>query len=122
MLQNADLIAFIPTCDPQKSRRFYEETLGLAFVSEDPFALLFNAHGVTLRIANVSTVPDFKPYPFTVLGWRVASVETTVRELGKKGVAFERFPGMHQSSLGICALQAVLKWHGSRTRMATFSP
>ena len=101
MLGDSDLIAFIPTCDPQRARRFYEQTLGLQFVSEDPFALLFNAHGVTLRIANVSTVQDFRPYPFTVLGWHVASAETTVRELGKKGGAFERFPGMLQSGLGI---------------------
>jgi catechol 2,3-dioxygenase-like lactoylglutathione lyase family enzyme len=55
MLGNADLIAFVPTRDPQKSRRFYEQTLGLEFVSEDPFAIVFSAHGVTLRISNVST-------------------------------------------------------------------
>jgi catechol 2,3-dioxygenase-like lactoylglutathione lyase family enzyme len=101
MLGNADLIAFVPTRDPQKSRRFYEQTLGLEFVSEDPFALVFSAHGVVLRIANVSTVEDFRPAPFTILGWRVASAGSTVRELGKKGIEFERFPGMNQNPLGI---------------------
>jgi catechol 2,3-dioxygenase-like lactoylglutathione lyase family enzyme len=101
MLADADLIAFVPTRDPQATRRFYEQTLELEFVSEDPFALVFNAHGVTLRIAIVTSVPDFKPHPFTILGWRVASAEQAVRELGKKGVEFERYPGMGQDSLGI---------------------
>jgi catechol 2,3-dioxygenase-like lactoylglutathione lyase family enzyme len=101
MLGNADLIAFVPTCDLQRSRRFYEQTLGLEFVSEDPFALVFNAGGVMLRIANVSNVTDFKPAGFTILGWRVASAESTVRALGEKGIKFERFPGMQQNPLGI---------------------
>ncbi|MGA2497831.1 MAG: VOC family protein [Tepidisphaeraceae bacterium] len=95
------MIAFVPTRDPQRSRRFYEQTLGLEFVSEDPFALVFRAHGVMLRIANVSTVKDFKPAPFSILGWCVSSAESTVRALGEKGIAFERYPGMHQNALGI---------------------
>jgi catechol 2,3-dioxygenase-like lactoylglutathione lyase family enzyme len=40
MLGSADLIAFVPTRDPAKARKFYEETLGLEFISEDPFALV----------------------------------------------------------------------------------
>jgi catechol 2,3-dioxygenase-like lactoylglutathione lyase family enzyme len=101
MLGHAELIAFVPTRDPKKARRFYEKTLGLQFVSEDPFALVFNAHGVVLRIANVSAVKDFKPAPFTILGWRVSNAESAVRELREKGIKFERFPGMDQSASGI---------------------
>ena len=101
MLRDADPIAFVPTRDSQKARRFYEQTLGLKFVSEDPFAVVFDAHGVILRVVNVSTVADFKPHPFTVLGWRVASTDQAVRALGEKGVPFERFPGMKQDDLGI---------------------
>jgi catechol 2,3-dioxygenase-like lactoylglutathione lyase family enzyme len=101
MLANADLVAFVPTRDPKRSRQFYEQMLGLEFVSEDPFALVFDAHGVSLRIANVSSVPDFKPAPFTILGWRVSSAEGTVRALHEKGIDFERFPGMNQTDLGI---------------------
>ena len=101
MLGNADLIAFVPTRDPQKSRRFYEQTLGLELISEDPFALVFSANGAVLRIANVSTVEDFRPAPFTILGWRVSSAECAVRALCEKGIESERFPGMHQNALGI---------------------
>lgn len=101
MLGKSDVIAFVPTRDPQKARRFYQQTLGLEFVSEDPFAMVFRANGVMLRIANVSTVKEFKPAPFSILGWQVTNAENTMRELGKRGVEFERYPGMSQDSLGI---------------------
>jgi predicted enzyme related to lactoylglutathione lyase len=101
MLGSADLIAFVPTRDPAKARKFYEQTLGLEFVSEDPFALVFNAHGTTLRIANVSEVKGFQPAPFTIVGWQVTNVSDTAGDLVKKGVRFERFPGMDQDPQGI---------------------
>jgi catechol 2,3-dioxygenase-like lactoylglutathione lyase family enzyme len=101
MLGSADLIAFVPTREPEKARKFYEQTLGLEFVSEDAFALVFSAHGTTLRIANVSQVKDFRPAPFTILGWRVANASDSAGDLAKKGVQFERFPGMDQDEQGI---------------------
>lgn len=101
MLGSAYVIAFVPTRNPAKARVFYEKTLGLKFVSEDPFALVFEAHGVALRIANVSSVGDFKPAPFTILGWEIRNAEKTVEALTAKGVSFERFPGMNQNEMGI---------------------
>jgi len=101
MLNNADVIAFVPTRDPEKARAFYEDVLGLHFVSEDPFALVFNANGVMIRIANVSTVADFKPASFTILGWHVPDVDAAIGGLEAKGVAFERFTWMEQSERGV---------------------
>jgi catechol 2,3-dioxygenase-like lactoylglutathione lyase family enzyme len=101
MLATADLVAFIPTRDPERSRQFYEHTLGLTFVSQDPFATVFTANGVTLRIANVYNVKDFKPHPFTILGWHVPDAEAAAAALRDKGVPCERFPGMTQSPAGI---------------------
>ena len=101
MLKKADIVAFVPTRNPRTARAFYEHVLGLEFISEDPFALVFNANGVTVRIADVSSVRDFKPAPFTILGWQVPSAEAAVRDLQAKGVAFERFPGMQHSQTGI---------------------
>lgn len=95
------MIAFAPTRDPARAREFYERTLGLEFVSADPFALVFNAYGTTLRIANVEQVKDFRPAPFTILGWKVTNVGDTIGDLVKKGVRFERFPGMDQDQNGI---------------------
>src|SRR5512142_2280315 len=101
MLGTADVIAFVPTRDPKRARAFYERVLGLALQSEDPFALVFSANGVMLRIADVSGMPDFKPAPYTILGWRVDSAESAVAALRAKGVRFQRFPGMKQNRAGI---------------------
>jgi catechol 2,3-dioxygenase-like lactoylglutathione lyase family enzyme len=101
MLGSADLIAFVPTRDPAKARTFYEQTLGLGLISEDAFALVFDAHGTRLRIANVSQVKGFHPAPFTIVGWQVTNVGDTLGDLVKKGVHFERFPGMEQDAQGV---------------------
>ena len=101
MLATSRVIAFVPTRDPARARRFYETTLGLTFVSDDQFALVFEANETTIRIANVSSVAGFAPAPFTILGWHVNDIEATVGDLARRGVAFERFPGMDQDALGI---------------------
>ena len=101
MLRDAELIAFVPTRDPKKARWFYEETLGLEFVSEDAFAVVMAAKGVMVRIVNVSNVGEFRPWPFTILGWRVGNIEKAVAELAEKGIEFERFAGLEQDGMGI---------------------
>jgi catechol 2,3-dioxygenase-like lactoylglutathione lyase family enzyme len=95
------IVAFVPTRDPKKARAFYEKTLDLEFISEDPFALVFDSNGVMIRIANVSSVKGFKPAPYTILGWYVASARKAVQDLSKRGVRFEDFEGMEQDDLGI---------------------
>ena len=39
--------------------------------------------------------------PFTSLGWIVEDIKRTVQQLNEKGVACERFEGMHQDDLAI---------------------
>ncbi|MCB0977170.1 MAG: VOC family protein [Acidimicrobiales bacterium] len=97
----ASLIAFVPSRDLVKARAFYVDVVGLTFVSEDPFAVVVSSRGVTVRIANVSTVDSFTPYPFTILGWSVEDIAARVGELAKKGVSFQRYDGMKQDDLGI---------------------
>jgi catechol 2,3-dioxygenase-like lactoylglutathione lyase family enzyme len=101
MLASMDIIAFVPTRNPEKAREFFETTLGLRFVSDDHFALVFDANGVMVRVVDVSGVADYKPAPFTILGWSVSNVGKTVKDLQRKGVKFERFPGMEQDQLGV---------------------
>lgn len=100
MLNTAKIIAFVPIRDSQKSRPFYEGVLGLHFVSDDPFALVMDFNGTMVRLAKV---PKFEPAGFTVMGWEVSAIEGTVAELKKKGVVFEKFPGLPQDELGIWA-------------------
>jgi catechol 2,3-dioxygenase-like lactoylglutathione lyase family enzyme len=95
ILGNCKLVAFVPTIDPAKARAFYEGVLGLRLVEDaKPFALVFDANGTMLR---VTTVRELKPDPFTVLGWDVASIETTVTQLTAAGIEFLRFPGMNDT-------------------------
>jgi catechol 2,3-dioxygenase-like lactoylglutathione lyase family enzyme len=88
-------VAFLPTTDPAKTRAFYEGLLGLSLVAdEQPFALVFDANGTMLRL---TTVHEHQPRPFTVLGWHVESIESTVEQLTAAGVVFLRYPGLNDS-------------------------
>jgi len=111
-LHGMDIVAFVPTTNPARSRTFFETTLGLHLVSEDPFALVFDAHGTSLRVVNVSSVKDFRPAPFTILGWVVGDIHAAVAELSSRGIQFERFPGMQQDAHGIWTSpsQARIAW------------
>ena len=51
-----------------------------------------------LRIQKVNKV---KPHGYTVLGWEVPDINRAVSELGKRGVKFARYEGMHQDENGI---------------------
>jgi catechol 2,3-dioxygenase-like lactoylglutathione lyase family enzyme len=100
MLANAKLIGFIPTRDAARARAFYESTLGLRFVQDDNFALVFDSNGTTIRIARVG---DFTPFPFTLLGWEVIAIDDAVADLAAKGVQFKRYDFLEQSPTGIWA-------------------
>jgi catechol 2,3-dioxygenase-like lactoylglutathione lyase family enzyme len=98
MLGSANIVAFVPTRNAAKARRFYEGVLGLRFVADDGFALVFDANGIMVRVAKA---PEFEPLPFTVLGWRVSGIEKIVAALQTKGVRFEKYDFLKQDKLGI---------------------
>ncbi len=101
MLGTSAVVAFVPSIDPSRARAFYEGVLGLRVVGEDPFALVLDANGVTVRVTNVSSVPGFAPMPFTVLGWRVGDVKAAVEGLLRRGVEVERYAHLDQDGLGV---------------------
>jgi catechol 2,3-dioxygenase-like lactoylglutathione lyase family enzyme len=78
MLDSSKLMAFVATNDAKKARHFYQTVLGLSFVADEPFALTFNANGVMVRITKVE---DVSPRPYTVLGWSVQDIKSTVEVL-----------------------------------------
>jgi len=98
MLNTAEVIAFVATTNPERARRFYETVLGLALVADEPFALVFDANGVVLRVAKV---PKLAPAEHTILGWNVADLRATVRALTDRGVVFERYDGLAQDETGV---------------------
>jgi len=92
------VIGFVPTKDGERARLFFEQKLGLAFVSDDPFAMVMDSRGTMIRIVKVQ---DFQPAPYTVLGWEVPDIHATVTELRQRGVRFEQYPFIHDKDLGI---------------------
>jgi catechol 2,3-dioxygenase-like lactoylglutathione lyase family enzyme len=98
MLGSTNIIAFLPIKDSERARAFYEGLLGLRFVKDDGFALVFDANGIMVRAAKMK---DVTPAQFTVLGWQVRNIEDIVRALQKKGVHFEIFGFFKQDELGI---------------------
>jgi catechol 2,3-dioxygenase-like lactoylglutathione lyase family enzyme len=98
MLKSRPIVAFVATTDPKRAKIFYAKTLGLRLVSEDGFALAFDAGGTMLRVAIVKTL---QPAGYTVLGWIVPDIAKAVRALVKRGVEFQRYDGMGQDDLGI---------------------
>ena len=99
MLGNQSLMAFVPVTDAGQARPFYEKTLGLKVVSEDPYGVMFDANGVSLRMSVVGG--ELKPVPFTILGWAVPDIRVMIPGLESKGVKFERYAFIEQDELGV---------------------
>ena len=100
MLGSCDVIAFAATTNPARAREFYEGVLGLRLVSDEPFALVFDAHGAMLRISKVQAL---SPAGHTILGWRVTDIAAAANELKTGGVTFEQYEGLEQDDMGVWA-------------------
>ena len=109
MLGSCEVIVFVAITKPDRALSFYRDTLGLALIADEPFALVFDAHGTMLRIQKVAEVP---PVPYTVLGWKVKALRPTVEQLMRRGVKLEHFPGLGQDKVGIWAAPggALVAW------------
>jgi catechol 2,3-dioxygenase-like lactoylglutathione lyase family enzyme len=100
MLSNETLKSFIPTVKPAEAKAFYRDILGLKLLSEDDYALEFDANGTLFRVI---TVPELKPQAFTALGWNVHNIEAVIQSLNSRGVFCEKYDFMKQDELGIWA-------------------
>jgi catechol 2,3-dioxygenase-like lactoylglutathione lyase family enzyme len=98
-LGSSKLVGFVATRDAARAKAFYRDRLGLRLVSEDSFAVVFDANGTMLR---VTPVREIALAQYTVLGWEVTDIVAKAKELTKAGVKFERFEAfMKQDELGI---------------------
>ncbi len=77
MLGASPVIAFVPSTDLERSRRFYEQVAGLRVTDITPFACVLRAGETMVRITKVD---GLAPQPFTVLGW-------IVPEIGRAGMS-----------------------------------
>ncbi len=102
MLTKAKPVILIPTIKKDEAKQFYETTLGLTFISDDGFALVFDTGGIMFRL---TPVQEFTPHAFSVLGWEVDDIAASATDLSSRGVKFEfyDFPWMTQDEQGIWA-------------------
>ena len=98
MLTTFPINGFVRITDPERARRFYEQTLGLAFEYDNPYVTVFRSGNAQIIAQKVK---EFVPVAATVLGWEVKGIEEVVSDLRKAGVVFEKFEFMDQDELGI---------------------
>ena len=94
-----NVVTFLLTQNPEAAIAFYRDRLGLKFLRDDGFALVFDLNGVMLRIGKV---PSFTPAQNTVLGWEARDIAATMKERTQRGVVFEHYPNMGQDADGVC--------------------
>ena len=92
------LIGFVPITDGDRSKAFYADVLGLEFVQDDGFALVFRSGENMVRMVRM---PGVTPAQFTILGWEATNIEDDVKSLALKGVHFIRYSFFEQDALGI---------------------
>jgi len=98
MLGSAAPIAFLPSTDLDRSRRFFADRLGLAVAEVTPFACVFRAGTTMLRVTKVE---QLRAQPFTVFGWEVPDIHATVTDLAGAGITCVRYDGVEQDAAGV---------------------
>src|SRR6478672_4674500 len=79
----------LPTDDPQRLRRFYEDTLGLTPFAERPNAIMYRTGPGSLFVLSRASVPGRGG--FTQMAFTVPDIEAEVAELRGRGVVFEAY-------------------------------
>ena len=98
VLGKAKVMGFVATADAARAMTFYRDVLGLRLLSDEHYALVFDAGGTMLRIQKVRAL---EPQPFTAFGWEVSELEHTVDELVGRGATMLRADGIPQDERGI---------------------
>ena len=110
LLDSSPIMAFSATTDAERAKAFYRDQLGLRLISDEPYALVFDAAGTMLRVQRVKEVCEAR---YTSLGWKVADIAAKVEELEKAGIKFERYGLPDQDEKGIWTApgsQAKIAW------------
>ncbi len=94
------IVGMVTTSNPERAKEFYAAVLGFRELSDDEFAIVFDANGTTLRVSKAQT---FTPSRGTVLGWEVDDIYSSISELSSRGVQFEQFnlPFIPQDESGV---------------------
>jgi len=86
--------------DVQAAKQFYGETLGLE-VSEEHGLLRLHLPGGSGEVIAYPKGDQHAPATFTILNFQVDDIDSAVDELTRRGVVFERYPGLDADEKGI---------------------
>lgn len=98
MLGSATITALVGTMKPEAAKAFYQDVLGLRFVTDDTYAMIFEGKNARVR---VSRVPAVMPAQYAVLAFTVDDIDKAVDGLIARGVVFARFGFFVQDAKGI---------------------
>lgn len=103
MLADARVVAILPVVDMDGAREFYEETLGLEIFFQNEIVTAYACGRGTMLTLYRRDTPTRADH--TAAGWIVDDVEEAVREMGARGVVFERYdlPDLKTDERGIAA-------------------
>jgi catechol 2,3-dioxygenase-like lactoylglutathione lyase family enzyme len=85
VLGTSMVVATIPVTDLERSRRFYQDTLGLKLLWENPASVRFECGGGT-QLSIFKRGPSTADH--TLSHFEVSDIEAVVRGLEEHGVAF----------------------------------
>jgi|SRR5665213_3761757 len=83
--------------DLEEAKKFYGEVLGFEMSEDMGLKLKLPGGGEVF----VYSKENHQPALYTVLNLVVEDLDSSVDELGKRGVSFEQYEGMHQDEKGI---------------------
>lgn len=98
MFENTRAFSGFAVDDLTAAQRFYSQTLGIKTSEQYGLLTLHLAGG---RDTLVYPKSDHTPANYTILNFQVDDIEAAVDELVRRGVRFERYPGMEQDEKGI---------------------
>ena len=101
MLSDSKAFSGFSVDDPEKARRFYEDTLGLRVSEEPEMGGMLHLHLGSGADVLVYAKPDHTPATFTVLNFPVPDVEKAVDQLTARGVRFEHYENPPTDAKGI---------------------
>ncbi len=103
ILSEAPTMSFVITAKPKEAKSFYTEMLGLAFLSEDEYGLMFSVgKNSMLRLQKAQ---ENNPPQATVFGWIVGDINNAVEELAGRGIKFEKYEFPTQDGRGVCTFE-----------------
>jgi len=98
MLADVNITPLLGTVKAEAAKAFYQDVLGLKFITDDTYAMVFEGKNARVR---VSRVPVVSPTQYAVLAFNVENIEKAIDQLAGKGVIFARFGFFVQDERGI---------------------